>query len=107
MVLRPDTVGEVGVKPADSAERLRDAAFALFSVHGFDATTVEDIARRAGVGRTTFFRHFRAKGDEVFPGHAGLEAAVAARLQASPVEPPVEGVTEAAIVVLRRYVPEG
>ena len=95
------------MKPADTAERLRDAAFDLFSAQGFDATTVEEIAQRADVGRTTFFRHFRAKEDVVFPDHPGLAAAVARRLEASRGEEPVRAVTEAALVVLDSYVAEG
>src|SRR3712207_7504807 len=96
-----------GMKAPDTAERLRDAAFDLFGTQGFDATTVEDIAQRAEVGRTTFFRYFRAKEDVVFPDHAGLAAAVAGRLEASRAEEPVQAVTEAALVVLDRYVSEG
>jgi AcrR family transcriptional regulator len=95
------------VRSADTAERLRDAAFALFADQGFDATTVDDIAQRAGVGRTTFFRHFRAKEDVVFPDHPALAEAVVARLENSRDEPPVEAVTAAALVVLHRYVGEG
>ncbi len=92
---------------AGTADRLRDAAFALFESQGFDATTVDDIALRAEVGRTTFFRHFRAKEDVVFPDHSALAAAVAARLDASSGEPAVVAVTEAALLVLDRYVEEG
>jgi AcrR family transcriptional regulator len=97
------------MRPPDTAERLRDAAFDLFSTQGFEATTVDDIAQRAAVGRTTFFRHFRTKEDVVFPDHAGLVAAVRTRLRASREEreSPLHAVTEAALVVLRRYVDEG
>jgi AcrR family transcriptional regulator len=98
---------ESPVRAPDTADRLRDAAFDLFAVQGLDATTVDDIAQRAGVGRTTFFRHFRAKEDVVFPDHAALAAAVAARLEDDPGESPLAAVTEAALVVLRRYVGEG
>ena len=93
--------------PLATADRLRDAAFELFGTRGFEATTVDDIASRARVGRTTFFRHFRAKEDVVFPDHAALSAAVAARLDASTGEAPVVAVTEAALVVLHAYVAEG
>lgn len=91
-----------------TAERLREAAFELFSAQGFEATTVDDIAQRARVGRTTYFRHFRTKEDVVFPDHPTLAAAVAARLDAAAdEEPPATAITEAALVVLREYVGEG
>ena len=57
---------------SDVAHRLRDAAFALFAEQGYDATTVEAIAERAGVGRTTFFRVFGTKEDVIFPDHAAV-----------------------------------
>jgi AcrR family transcriptional regulator len=43
-----------------------DAAHALFAERGFDDVSVTDIAERAGVGRTTFFRYFGDKQEVVF-----------------------------------------
>jgi len=40
---------------------LRVAALGLFRELGFAATTVDDIARHAGVSRSTFFRYFGSK----------------------------------------------
>ncbi len=40
---------------------LRDAALDLFRRQGFAATSVDEIARRAGVSRSTFFRYFGSK----------------------------------------------
>ncbi len=48
-------------------ERLAQAAFALFDERGYEQTTVDDITERAGLGRTTFFRHYRSKEDVIFP----------------------------------------
>lgn len=48
-----------------------DAAFALFSTHGFDDTTVEMIAERALVAPRTVYRYFDSKESIVFAGFDG------------------------------------
>ncbi|KYJ98405.1 TetR/AcrR family transcriptional regulator [Microbacterium sp. CH1] len=48
------------------------AALELFSAQGFDQTSVEQIARAAGVSRSTFFRQFGGKEDVVFADHEVL-----------------------------------
>jgi AcrR family transcriptional regulator len=88
-------------------ERLTAAALELFEERGYEQTTVEDIAARAGVGRTTFFRAFAAKEDVVFPHHEQVLAAVRDRLQAGTPETASVAVVEAARVVLRHYLGEG
>lgn len=88
-------------------ERLVEAAFDLFEERGFEQTTVDDIAERAGVGRTTFFRNFGSKEQVIFPDHDGLLTAIQGRLATSSRETAVVGVTEAARVVLHHYVQEG
>jgi AcrR family transcriptional regulator len=44
-------------------DRILDAAGALFTLHGFDATSVDAIARRAGLTVGALYRHFSAKGE--------------------------------------------
>ncbi len=93
----------------DTAVRLREAAFALFEQQGYAATTVDQIAARAGVGRSTFFRAFGSKEDVIFPDHDALVARVAARLETLGTDPgaaPI-GATEAARIVLEHYLSEG
>ena len=48
------------------------AALELFSTQGFDQTSVEQIAKAAGVSRSTFFRQFGGKEDVVFADHEVL-----------------------------------
>lgn len=48
--------------------RLVSAALDLFVEQGYDATTVSQIADRAGLTRTTFFRHFPDKREVLFAG---------------------------------------
>jgi AcrR family transcriptional regulator len=88
-------------------ERLAEAAFELFDERGFDQTTVDDIAERAGVGRTTFFRHFPSKEDVIFPEHAVVLRAIGERLATSTERTAVLAVSEAARLVLQHYLGEG
>jgi AcrR family transcriptional regulator len=52
-------------KKAATEEAIVDAAMRLFGRYGFGATTVDEIAAAAGVGRRTFFRYFPTKEDVV------------------------------------------
>ncbi|MET7423530.1 helix-turn-helix domain-containing protein [Dactylosporangium sp. NPDC005555] len=89
-------------------DRLVDAAFALFDERGYEQTTADDIADRAGVGRTTLFRHYRSKEDVIFPDHDRLLAIVKERLAtASKADTAIVAVTETVRLVLLRYVEEG
>ena len=92
--------------PDSVPDRLVDAAFALFAERGFEHTTVDDIAERAGVGRTTFFRHFGSKEQVIFPDHDGLLDSIRRRLATSRPDTATVAVTEAARGVLQHYVTE-
>ncbi|MEY9860360.1 AcrR family transcriptional regulator [Catenulispora sp. GAS73] len=75
----------------NARERLVRAAVDLFTEQGYDATTVTQIAERAGgLTKTTFFRHFPDKREVLFAGqeiHARLltEALAAAPPDATPL----------------------
>ncbi|MCG5220075.1 TetR/AcrR family transcriptional regulator [Streptosporangium sp. KLBMP 9127] len=86
------------------SRRLAEAAVALFGERGYDETTVDDIAARAGVSRSTFFRHYRSKEDVIFPDHDALLAKVDARLRASTADTAIVAVCDAVRIVLAHYV---
>ena len=68
------------------------AAIELFSENGYDSVTVNDIAARADVGRTTFFRYFKDKSDVLFADDAELgEILVSAAEQAARANPFADG----------------
>ncbi len=52
-----------GRPEATSHAEIEQAAFELFADRGFDGTTLDDIARRVGVGRRTLFRYYASKND--------------------------------------------
>jgi len=53
--------------------RLEAAALALYGEHGFEQTTVAEIAKRAGLTERTFFRHFADKREVLFWGAGTLQ----------------------------------
>jgi AcrR family transcriptional regulator len=66
-----------------ATQRLVVAAVDLFAEQGYDATTVAQIAERAGVTKSTFFRHFSDKRELLVAGQETLSRLLA------------EGITEA------------
>ncbi|MYQ30699.1 TetR/AcrR family transcriptional regulator [Streptomyces sp. SID4956] len=93
-------------KPA-ARMRLAEAAFALFDERGYEQTTVDDIAECAGLGRTTFFRHYRSKEDVIFPDHDRLLDLIRERLATSSHSTALVAVSDAVRLVLLHYLDEG
>lgn len=58
---------------ASSAATIHEAALELFLERGYDAVSVDDIARRAGVSRGTVFSYCDSKADALWEG---LDAAI-------------------------------
>src|SRR5215470_3216838 len=69
-------------KRRQARQRIIQAAEELFLARGFDDVSVGDIAERAEVGRTTFFRHFGDKQEVVFAKEQELLQTIAAAGQA-------------------------
>lgn len=88
-------------------DRLVVAAFALFEERGFSATSVDDIAARAQVGRTTLFRHFGSKEALVFPDHDALLARAQRTLSEARGPSMKTAVIEVATDVFDHYLAEG
>ena len=65
-------------KRRQARQRIIEAAEELFRERGFDDVSVGDIAERAEVGRTTFFRHFGDKQEVVFAKEQELLETIAA-----------------------------
>jgi AcrR family transcriptional regulator len=74
-------------------QRLVVAAVDLFAAQGYDATTVAQIAERAGVTKSTFFRYFSDKRELLVAGQETLSRLLAQGIGAAPAEAtPLEAV---------------
>jgi AcrR family transcriptional regulator len=60
------------------------AAMGLFMTHGFESTTVEQIAQSAGISRRSFFRYFASKDEALAAGLAAIGDSVAEALADRP-----------------------
>lgn len=92
----------------DAVGRLMAAAIALFDEQGYDATTVAEIAERAGLTKRTFFRYFADKREVLFSGsehleHLWLEAVAAAPADADPLTAATAGFDPVAEMFTERH----
>ncbi|NYJ73146.1 TetR/AcrR family transcriptional regulator [Allobranchiibius huperziae] len=67
-----------------ATQRLVVAAVDLFTEQGYDATTVSQIAERAGVTKSTFFRHFSDKRELLVAGQETLSRLLADGIAEAP-----------------------
>jgi len=98
--------GHPGRRRATSRAELEQAAFALFAVRGFDATTVDEIAAAAGIGRRTFFRYFPSKNDIPWGAFEDELERMRIRLKACPPEVPLADAIRVALIDFNRVAPE-
>jgi AcrR family transcriptional regulator len=76
-----------------ATQRLVVAAVDLFTEQGYDATTVAQIAERAGVTKSTFFRHFSDKRELLVAGQETLSTLLADGIAEAPSDAtPLEAV---------------
>jgi AcrR family transcriptional regulator len=70
----------------DAQGRLMSAAIELFDEQGYEATTIAEIAERAGLTKRTFFRYFSDKREVLFDGSQELQRLWLDGLSAAPPE---------------------
>ncbi|WP_181804786.1 TetR/AcrR family transcriptional regulator [Streptomyces shenzhenensis] len=93
--------------------RLVQAAIDLFGEQGYDSTTVTQIAERAGLTKTTFFRHFPDKREVLFAGQeeharlltAGVEGAPATATPLAAVAAGLDALTSSFTPEQREFAP--
>jgi len=91
----PATTGPGQTLRARKRDRTRkallDAAIDLFELHGYDGTTVADIAEAADIGPRTFFSYFASKEELLFPeSDARVAATVRAIANRTPADRPAD-----------------
>ena len=84
------------------------AAIELFDEHGYEATTIAEIAERAGLTKRTFFRYFSDKREVLFSGshelqRLWLEGVAAAPTDAAPLAVVVAGLDPVAEMFTERH----
>ena len=92
----------------DAQGRLIGAAIELFGEQGYEATTVAEIAQRAGLTKRTFFRYFSDKREVLFSGshelqRLWLEGVAAAPADATPLAVVAAGLDPVAKMFTERH----
>jgi mycofactocin system transcriptional regulator len=97
--------GHPGRRRITSREELEQTAFALFAAQGFEATTVDEIATAAGIGRRTFFRYFPSKNDIPWGAFEDELDRMRVRLKACPPEVPLMDAIRLALIDFNHVAP--
>lgn len=83
---------------------LADAALDLFAERGYDATTIADIAERAGVSPRTFFAHHPSKEHVLFADDDALLKSFTAALEQRPAgQATLDAVREWLVALVATY----
>jgi TetR/AcrR family transcriptional regulator, regulator of mycofactocin system len=98
----PDEVAR-GRRPSTTREHIAREALSLFDRHGFDDTTVDDIAAAVGIGRRTFFRYYESKRDVVWGEFDAELVRLRDQLLGSDPAEPMQDVLRRAVVATNRF----
>lgn len=100
MVEQPSQIGARALKRQETLRRITDAGICLFIEHGFEGTTIDAIARAAGISRRTFFHYFESKDDVLLSLQSDLGGQIADRVRAAPPEmSPFAAVRDAVLAI--------
>lgn len=100
------TTPRIGRAPVTTHGELSTIALRLFLERGYDATTVDDIAAAAGVGRRTLFRYFPSKNDLPWGDFDGLLTMMRDHLAVVRPDLPVMEALRLAIIEFNRFPPD-
>jgi TetR/AcrR family transcriptional regulator, regulator of mycofactocin system len=95
-----------GRPPSTTRRKLQQIALDLFSRHGYDEVTVEELAAAAGISRRTFFRYFRSKADATMSDFGGDVERLRSALRDSDPDLPVMDAVRRAVVAANAYEPQ-
>ena len=85
-------------KRRETLARITEAGIGLFLQKGYDATTLDDIAARAGISRRNFFYYFKSKDEILVSLQRGMGAMIVDALRQQPAsQPPLEAVRDAVV----------
>jgi AcrR family transcriptional regulator len=92
-------------KRRETSERIVENGLKLFVKNGYEGTTLDTIARAAGISRRTFFYYFKSKEDVLLAARdSGFrEALKPAMLDQPPDQAPFEAVQKCLIKLASRY----
>jgi TetR/AcrR family transcriptional regulator, regulator of mycofactocin system len=92
-----------GRPPSTSRRELQRIALRLFEAHGFDNTTIEQIAAEAGVSERTFFRYFTTKASVLWAEFESEVLAIRDALADVPESVPMMDAIRTAVVAANHY----
>ncbi len=84
----PITTARPAGRPVSiQSEAVAALALKMFAERGYEQTSMEDIAREAGIGRKSLYRHFANKADLVWGGMGPVLDASATAFESAPASP--------------------
>jgi len=98
-----DGRARIGRTPSTTHGAISHIALTLFLENGFDQTTIDDIARAAGIGRRTFFRYFASKNDLPWGEFDAMLAQMRAHLATLPEDLSIPDALRAAVLEFNRF----